>query len=165
MTTSALSGGCGVTDDGQPASPHVAGEHQTHGPASLRAVEHDGGRAEDVASVGETGAHTRHHVEPEIIRQADHLLQYLRCVLGVVQRLRMLLSAPLEEFGILDLDPRRVCKHDRAEVAGCGGGVNGPWVAGPHQKRQSAGMVDVRVAEHDGIDPIHRKREYLILLA
>ena len=68
------------------------------------------------------------------------------------------------------LDVGRVEQHDLGQVAGGGGGVDGPGIALLHQPREPARVVDVGVGEQDerdlrGVEGEGREVERLLLLA
>ena len=59
----------------------------------------------------------------------------------------------LEELVVFLLDVGRVRQHHRAEVPTGGGGVHRPVKPFPHEKRQSAAVIDVGMAQHHAVDP------------
>jgi hypothetical protein len=58
----------------------------------------------------------------------------------------------VEPLRILNLDARRICQDDLAEVARCEGGVDVPAKAILFEVGQIATVIDVRVRKHDSVD-------------
>ena len=56
-----------------------------------------------------------------------------------------------EELGVLFLNVRTVHEHEPAEVGGGGSGENFPFESVPAQHRNNAGVVNVRMADHQRI--------------
>ena len=63
------------------------------------------------------------------------------------------------------LDMRRVGEHERAEVTGGAGRPDAALVPLRHEIRQTAGVVDVGVAQDDAVDLIDGERESHVLVA
>ena len=58
----------------------------------------------------------------------------------------------IDEFNILFLNMRAVHQHDTAEIGGCGSAKDRTLKPLFHQIRKVAGMIDVRMGKHDGIN-------------
>ena len=129
--------------------------------AALGDPEVDRRGAQDVPGLDELEREMLPEVGDPAVGHADHQLLHRDRVGQVVERLalRAGLAAPLEVFVVLLLDVRRVGQHDRAEVARGGRGVDRPVEAVPHQQRQAARVVDVRVAQHHAVEPARVERQ------
>jgi hypothetical protein len=96
-------------------------------------------------------------------RQFSRLLERQRleaperaaCVLLRVQRQRRLVpgdAVPVRVVGILFLDAATVGQEQLAQLEGRARGDDGAAIALPHQQRQRAGMVQVRVRQHHRVE-------------
>ena len=103
-------------------------------------------------------------VEWRIVGQADHALCRRHGVTHRVERFSDFLASTCQELGVLLLDVCRVGQHHGAEVAGGGGAIDRAGVAVASEQRKPAGVIDVCVREHDGVDLLDWNRELEILL-
>ena len=91
-----------------------------------------------------------------LVGVAGELAHGLFGVGNAVQRLDgrlMLLRAPFgNEERVLLLNMRRIYQHDGAQIQGGVGAMNRARIALFDQIRQVAGVVNVRVAQHDGVN-------------
>ena len=159
-------GRLGIADDGQAGAADVAREHEARRPARRGDVEHDRRAAQDVAGVVERERDAREDLRGVLIGHAHHRFRHRRAVFRGVQRLGLrVLVDPLEELPVLLLDEPGVGQHDGAQVLGGAGAVDGAAVAALAENGQPAGVVDVRVGQHDGVHVGRREREVLVLLA
>ena len=154
------SGRIGVADDRQAAPPDVSREDEAVR-ASFGDPEIHRSRAQDVAGVGVLEGQILAKVMGPAIRQSDHQVLHGHRVLQGVERLALRPRAPmlLQELGVLLLDVRGIGQHHGAEVARRGSGEDRAVEALAHQEGKPAGVVDVRVAQHHGVDSpgIHRQ--------
>jgi hypothetical protein len=137
------------SDELAAAGPQIAGEQKFHRAVVSIDVHSDGTGPQDMAGgppgrpdiSGDDGGFAELH-RPELGHQ---LLGVARRVDGFDQRPAPTLVATIEVADLGFLDAAGVGQHDLAKVAGGGGSVDRPGVAGPHELGQQAGMVDVRV--------------------
>lgn len=104
--------------------------------------------------------------ERALVAQADELPD--RCLgflLGVDRRDgRQALpgALPRNELGVVALHVGAVLEHHGGEVSGAVGGVDVAGETALHQRRQRAGVVNVRVAHHDGFDGSRVERKAVV---
>ena len=116
-------------------------------------------RAEQVSRVDEleldagyrlTALAKRMHLQPR---------QRLRRVRLRIERqggLMLGVAALVGELGVLFLQVRGIGQHELAQVGRAGGAVNGSLEPLRNEPRQPAGMIDVRVGQHDSMNRLGR---------
>ncbi len=153
-------GRIGVADDRQARPPDVAREDEPVS-APFRDPEVHRGRAQDVAGVGVLEGQVLAQVVGPAIRQADHQVLHGHRVLQGVEWLALRPRPPalLQKLGVLLLDVCGVGQHHGAEVARGGSGEDRAVESLAHQEGETAGVIDVCVAQYHGVDApgIHRQ--------
>jgi hypothetical protein len=142
----------------------IARERDAGLAAAAADVQHDHRRAENVAGLQELDANARQDLEARAVGMAAHRPDRRRHVLDVVGRLRVAVDAALllEVEQILGLEMRRVGEQDLGEVPGRGRAVDRTAVAFAQHPRQRAAVVDVGVAQHDGVDRPRVERQLAV---
>ena len=156
----------GVPEDGGVVAAQVAGEDDAL--AGARQIEHAHRRAEDVARAHEGERDAGEDFLGPVIAEG---LEQGEGAPGVGHGVERLGGAVAGEAllvgvaGLLLLQVRRVRQQQRGEVPRAGGGEDGPVVAGAHQARQPAGVIDVGVRQHHHVDRLrlHRQRRPVAL--
>jgi len=149
----------GIADDRELGTAQVAAEDDGARLAVLLRLQTDDGRAEDVAGVVEGRGHPRRHRERFVVGVPGEVLEGAFRVDHGVERLprRPVIAAPrrplVRELGVLLLDVPRVAQHVGAEVGGRQRRVDGAAETALDQRGDRPGVVDVGVAQHDGVDP------------
>ena len=160
--------GLRVAQERRVALPEVAREEQAAALAPLVVVERDGRRPEDVPGVVEGGAQAGDDLARLAVGQRPEERHRVRHVLEVVEQLEgllALLAARLVHvLHVARLEERAVAQHHFAQVARGGRGVDRAAVAGLHERRDAAAVVDVRVGEDDRVDLLRRERHRAVRL-
>ena len=146
-------------------SAHIAGEGDA--PAALAIVDAQvhGGAAQDMPGIGEGELDPGQHLDALLIgRRLEERHGGLHIVHGVQRPfgghgLAALLRASHRIREIIFLDPGAVLEHDGAEVASGRRAPDGAFEALGHQTGQQAAVVDVRMAQHHGIDRLRIESE------
>jgi len=80
-----------------------------------------------------------------------------------VQWLNESLVPPRQEFSVLLLYVRGICKHHRAEITGGGSGPDRPAVAPGHEVGKPACVVDVSMRKDHSVQLADRHRQGFVL--
>jgi hypothetical protein len=144
-----------IPQDRRAHVPEVAAEDDlsTHPP--LLQPEFDDRGAEDVAGVAEPDLQPRNDFCAAAVGEALELPHDGDALVGRVEGLDRFEAFPLpfavDRVGLFLGEEPRVLEHDPAQVTGGALCINGPGKARLGQQRQTARMVDVGVAEDDGV--------------
>jgi len=145
-----------VAQDFIAASAHVAAEEPAEFSAFFLKIQNHLRRAENVAGVAECDVHAVQHGEGLFVAVRDELFHGLLGVRNAVERLDgrlMFFCAPFgDEERVLLLNVRGVNEHDAAKVARGISAMDGAIVTLLDEIRQVAGVVNVRVAQDDGVN-------------
>ena len=156
----------GVAEDGLVEVSYVAGENDLFFAAVLAEPDLDGGGAEQMPDVGK--AHSDGFVELYAAavfagsQELEQSLDVIEVVQGLDGSLAPALSLPRFPFRIGDLNVAAVAEHYIQQGAGGGGGVNAAAESVFVQKREHAGVVDVRVGHKRKIQTGGLDRQLLI---
>ena len=156
-----------IAQDGDVAAPQVAGEHQA-AVVFLDVQRHDRA-AQDVPRIVKRQTNAGGDVQEAVIGQGDHRLHRPLYVLLVVQGLDRIhghavaLDAAVDVVGVGGLDHRRIFQHRHAQIAGGRRAVDRAPVALLHQQRQRTGVVDVSMAQDNGVEVTGSHRQVLVL--
>jgi len=88
-------------------------------------------------------------IERAVIWNAHHLAHQPRNIFRGVQWFDGFPTMATQELRVLFLDVRRVHQHDSAEIAGRGSGPHSARVSALCEQGQPAGVIDMRVRQHD----------------
>ena len=151
-----------VVHHGRRGVAQVAAEDELATLAQVLDRQFDDRRAEDVAGFVQANLNARQDLLLLYKLEADELLHDSCRIVLRVERLdrRHALAAalPVLPVGVFLVQVRGIPQHDCAQRARRSVSVDRPLVALPRQQGQPAGMVYVRVAQHDGVDAVRRDR-------
>ena len=158
-----------VAQDRLVGLPEVAGEEQAVVVAVVRAdVELHQGRAEDVARVEELERDAAADLARLVqVRRHEelHARVYVALLVQRLEELLALLAALLVHvLEVALLQEARVAQHDVAQVRRRLAREDAPREALPHELREVARMVDVRMREDHVVDRLGVDREVTVLL-
>ena len=159
----------GIPDNGLVVVADVAGKDDLPGLAPLGKPDFRTGGAQQMPGVGETKAGgAGKDVQLLAVLAGDQLLQGQLRILHSVQRLHRRAAGPLAllvlPLGVALLDVGRVPQHDGQQLGGEPGAVDGTVKALLDQQRQAAGVVNVSVGHHNGVDIPGRKVQTAVVL-
>ena len=124
-------------------------------------------RAEDVARLDEAETHVPRHVHIPSVRRLDHLIEGPLHVRLRVERLHprfRIIAGDVEVGRVLFLDLGGIGQHDPQQVARRRRTEDRPIKPLSRQRGQVAAMVDVGVAEDDGVDLVRMEGEVAVAL-
>ena len=150
----------GAPEDRQRRPSDVAREDD---PLSLGLELHQR-RAEHVAGVVEGHVHVRGGLEDLVIGHGLDQRGGGSRVVAAVERLPRRALALVDELHVALLDGGRVEEHQRGQIGGGRGRVDGAGPAGLHERGKGARMVDVGVGEDDRVDGLHVEAEDAVAL-
>ena len=141
----------GIPEDGLVQVAHIAAEAELPGLAVFRKPDLNGGRAQQMAHIGEADADAVVHLDGLAVGAGDHAAHQSGHVLQVIQGLH-LRPAVAQGFAAFPLrlghlDVGAVTQHDVAQGAGGGGGIDRAPEALLVQQGQMAGLVDMGVGQ------------------
>ena len=142
----------GIGEQRRAVTPQVAGEDDAGAPGGHLQE----GAADDVAGAAEGDAHTGQHLDRAIEGERLQLSQRLLRLRSRVQGERGLVLAVAALVGdprVLFLQVRAVREEQGGEVAGALGAQDAPDQALPDEPRQVSGVIDVRMRQHDRVQP------------
>jgi hypothetical protein len=125
-------------------------------------VHHDARRAEDVPGRQQPERHAAAERRAFVER---HRLQQVQRALRIVERIERLrrmvlgIAVAVREVGFFLLQPRAVAQHDVAQFGRGRRAVHGPAKSFTCKHRKIAGVIDVRMREHDGVERVGRERQ------
>src|SRR2546429_6386660 len=144
-----------VAQDVVVAAPEVAAEKATVVALRLAHVEDDLRGPENVSGIAESDGDTVQDREGTVVVDGHELADSFLRVFGGIERLdgwqTFLRSFFGDILGVGALDLGGIFEHDRGQVARGERAVDVPGVTLAAEVRQIAAVVDVRVAEDDGI--------------
>src|SRR2546425_7305495 len=157
-----------VAQDVVLATADVAAEKKPVFAAGLANVEDDLSGAEDVTGVPERDRHTVDHREGAVVVEGYELAHGLFGVPGSVEWFDWRQACPGASFGDIlrvgALNFGGVLQHDGGKVPSGERAVNIAEVALVAKVWQIPAMVDMRVAEHDGVEPFRVERKVSVPL-
>ena len=140
----------------------IAAEVAREGQHLVIPVHHDARRAENVPGrqQAERGpaAGFGAFVERDGLQQVQRALRIVQRV-ERLRRMMLRVAVAVREIGFFLLQPRAVAQHDVAEFGRGRRAVHRPAEPFARQHRQIAGMVDVRVREHDRVERVGCDRQ------
>ena len=147
------------------AAPDVAAEKVAEFPPTFLHVQNHLRRTEDVSGVAKGDGHAGHRLKRFFIIVRDELLHAFLGVRRGVKRLdRRLMFSRADfgnEHGVLLLNVRRVQQHDAAQIF-CSGRAMDRAVVSFAQARQLARVIQMRMAQDDGVHLLRVERQNFI---
>ena len=157
----------GVADDGLIPVADVAGKDHLAGVVPLGEPHLHAGRAQQVPGVHEAHLHPVGDLEGGAVLAGDDALDRLLRVVNGVEGFHRLLPGPLAllvlPLGVALLDVGGVPQHDGQKLPRQAGAVDVAGEALLHQQGDAAGVVDVGVGDHHGVDVPGGKVQLLVV--
>src|SRR5262249_4531258 len=160
--------GHGIGQQRSPTGPEVAGEDHGSPAAVLLPGEVDTGRAENVAGVDEAGRDSGRDLYRGVVaygpEQAAQPLDVLLAVQGLEERLARALALLVLALEIADLEAVGVAHDHPSQVEGLRGAEDRAGVAPPGEGGEPADVVEMGMADDDGVEvPARESRDLSVL--
>src|SRR5690349_3147194 len=154
--------GEGLVQDRRVVLAQVTGEHQLATNARFLDPHLDARGTHDVPGLAHAHRETGERHEGRVVGDAPHLAHHGVDVRGLEQRRHTFVitrEPAAGAFGFAHRELRGIAQQDGQQVGAGGVGVDRTPETARHQQRQPAAVVDVRVAQHHGVDRDGLERE------